>query len=904
MAGNRPSVSDIASLRANAEAYASFRSAEAPSDRCGGQANDSDMAKEDCTVEFDEEDMIPAERPETVPVLVGKDSTADVQATSPADEYVDVAAEEAAGTAKKMFTASAGIADQDVSYSRLRLLLSREREENIETGSSAEKENGNYMNLKVVDRPPARHKQRGKKVRAMGGAGQGRDKGDRDGSETGEDADDDDDDDGAEGEAQEAERIQEEKEDRNEEEEHETEKPEEDGKQDTRGTLEDLEEEEKATEKEASENNEKSEMKVNDGGDRRDEKEWEQSGEAVTEEETQQQEKNEKILRKLLEEHRTEQAEQEEQKEEPKERQDHNQDDMEVGDEDDVGKEKETGTEEEKETDRNDTPGGVRAGGSVAITGHPLDVGDGNTAAAASTEHSLASVVHSDSIDPKIIRDLAEFVKKRAERASNDVAELVAKQLPAAIATAGGVPSLRSAPSGDFTSACNVGREIAAASGRLCEQARRSEQKLLGQLRKLGKIEGLQAVRDAVEKELAQVRNGTFTKAVLQASEGGAFCESFVVGLQAAPLTDKAAVREALVPTRVQIQDALKADLRQWCGDAVAEHGVFDGGGKGVNAASMCGATDAALHEVHAQALQSLSQLVSEIRSIADSTVLQRACTIEVTRAIQRELKRWEARLECTIAAPAFGTPPSQTLESIGSRLRTMTQPVWDSMATAESAMKDTKTSLTKCRGAVEIVEFSAAVAAADKAATVASSGGDAGAAGTSSGGASLASARATIVEAVDAGRLPDAFQKALAWDARHQDAEVSLVEVACDRAAEVTEPEDVLAGVEMNGRMTLLLSFSILQRAAATSATVSRIEANLHWVMALLHKAEEMDDAYGAGLHGARPKMEAVLDQFIRGEAPASLSHASASERRSVSNTGRLVLKTLGTLSRLLRAP
>jgi len=186
----------------------------------------------------------------------------------------------------------------------------------------------------------------------------------------------------------------------------------------------------------------------------------------------------------------------------------------------------------------------------------------------------------------------------------------------------------------------------------------------------------------------------------------------------------------------------------------------------------------------------------------------------------------------------------------------------------------------------------------------------------SSSRGPGLAEDREAVFSSLASGRIREAFERALSWDAQNKGSTTSLVELTCRRlqssqpgedGEELTAPEELLVrpevAAEMDSRLKLLLTFALLQRAVLDDAPMDRIEVNLEWAFGLLQAIDtdaEGDKGLPAAIEAVQPGALAALEQLRRGEGPAALAEASVAKRREVTNMARLALKSLDVLARL----
>jgi len=157
------------------------------------------------------------------------------------------------------------------------------------------------------------------------------------------------------------------------------------------------------------------------------------------------------------------------------------------------------------------------------------------------------------------------------------------------------------------------------------------------------------------------------------------------------------------------------------------------------------------------------------------------------------------------------------------------------------------------------------------------------------------------VCAALDAGRIQEAFDKALAWDTMHKGAANSLVELACDylqRQETSPQLEDLL---EAPGCLKLHLSHVLLQRSIFESATLEKIEANVDLALALLQAVHldpgEEEQRVVAAFKAVEEDMTEALHQLRRGEWPPNLAEAEPALRRRIAATARMAVKGLSVL-------
>lgn len=493
-----------------------------------------------------------------------------------------------------------------------------------------------------------------------------------------------------------------------------------------------------------------------------------------------------------------------------------------------------------------------------------------------------------DPADAAALDELAAFVEKRAARASSDVADAVREQLPRALLEGAALATQVGA----------LARSVEREGIQLTEQVHASQKALQRCLdpEALKQAGVHKAFSKAIDRELSQIRNGSFTQAAVQAAESCAFSDALADGLRATDAPAAVAMQEALRPTRPQLQEALRADFGQWCGGAAAAHArqLFQQSPSPARAA-----IDAAMHEIGTQGMEAVDKVLGEIRAQA-APRLSELCKAAVTAAIRKEVAQWEAagkgRTTATGSNVAGGgataaVAAAESSEAWARLLRQMAAPLHQQLDVAAADLEAAETSLSSARDSVAAAE---AVAAASY-----------GAAPSSEATRDFEAARGAVLQAVDAGRVAEALEKALAWDAKHQEADVSLAEVACDRSrAGQLQADEVLAqpavASKLTGRLRFLLTFSLLQRSTLGSATVPRVEANLEWVLALINAVGDGDQAYLAGLQSGCAKMEGMLEALSRAETPPALAAGAPGQRRGVVLASRMALKGLSVLLRL----
>lgn len=275
------------------------------------------------------------------------------------------------------------------------------------------------------------------------------------------------------------------------------------------------------------------------------------------------------------------------------------------------------------------------------------------------------------------------------------------------------------------------------------------------------------------------------------------------------------------------------------------------------------------------------------MRTSMGAADLSHACLSEAAAAVRREVLRWE---EAHRGAALPGIPELATLrENFTSRMRAAAVPLKHELDAVVQELASAGAVMERCR-----VALGAGLQ-------------------RDVGGAGIATARAVVLHAAAEGRARVAFEQALAWDAQHRDADISLVELACSRlwrqqdagmTGEAPPPEEVLGRPEaeigsMDGRVKVLLMFTLLERAVLDSTPLERIEANLEWVFGLLQFAGLEDLGPAHALEAARSKMDAALETLNNGEAPTALAQADQATKRRVAKLARLSLKGISLLVR-----
>lgn len=318
-------------------------------------------------------------------------------------------------------------------------------------------------------------------------------------------------------------------------------------------------------------------------------------------------------------------------------------------------------------------PPGLLVPPAVAESSDDLGVGSKPTAAAKGTS----------------VQELAEFMKKRAERASDGVADLVVLKLPAALQSAGADTKLQS--------------EVA----KLKKEAAAGEEKAAKALRRFSDVEALQQtpgfkkIKQRLSEDLAQWKDPGLPQVLLALLESPDFADSFAEGLSR-PQQAQSPLMQALRPTKQQLMEALKEDYKDWCGAAAADRvrELLQAGGL----PEIKGAMDSAMKEVSAMYLTTMTTLVEDVRANAKTDRLVTACERSVRAAVQREVQRFEAELQCPGArrsnAPAAGNRVLQ--EGFLSRLRRATAPIGAELSAAEEAMAAAGDTLSTARRALD----------------------------------------------------------------------------------------------------------------------------------------------------------------------------------------------------------
>eukprot|EP00928_Gymnodinium_smaydae_P028541 TRINITY_DN21736_c0_g1_i3.p1 TRINITY_DN21736_c0_g1~~TRINITY_DN21736_c0_g1_i3.p1 ORF type:complete len:637 (+),score=117.03 TRINITY_DN21736_c0_g1_i3:45-1955(+) len=511
------------------------------------------------------------------------------------------------------------------------------------------------------------------------------------------------------------------------------------------------------------------------------------------------------------------------------------------------------------------------------------------------TREFNSSAKDSDLVDAKMLRELLSFMQKRAERATHEVPSGLSDTLV-------NVMSNSDAAEVSSIKVENVVKAIVHECRRSIDRTRQSEISCTAAIHKSCEQDVLRhsSFKEAVDKETGKMKDGALPKAVLKAVESRTFAESFVdacVGSNAAK--DFSSVSDALHPSRVALQQSLVEDLRQPCADALTKlhQTILPDGTLGQSR----NAIDRGMKEVIAQTDMQMTNALTDICNGADSTRLARLCASEVAGAVRREAAAVEnSHLRTPAAAETGGASASAALAR---RLQRAAAPLLSGFDASAEALRQAGTFVKRGAAALEPSLAAVTDTSTDTRVGLMEEEG-------------FEEMQRRVTEAVDAGSLAEAFGRALQWDASHQSATVSLMELVCQHArcasaqnpaagtsGDELSPDEVLqlpSAKTLDGRIRLLLTHALLRRIVAEGAPVARVEANLEWVSSLLSTSSNNDADYLSGLEAGRQRIEASLESLCRAEAPAALAQADAAVRRRVAAEARLALRSLSVLLRV----
>eukprot|EP00930_Biecheleria_cincta_P004264 TRINITY_DN105162_c0_g1_i1.p1 TRINITY_DN105162_c0_g1~~TRINITY_DN105162_c0_g1_i1.p1 ORF type:complete len:826 (-),score=188.76 TRINITY_DN105162_c0_g1_i1:219-2696(-) len=541
-----------------------------------------------------------------------------------------------------------------------------------------------------------------------------------------------------------------------------------------------------------------------------------------------------------------------------------------------------------------DTPK-VKADVPAAGAGGDCD----STAEGKCDDGSKATQVETDQADQAtadMVRELSAFMQKRRDRASDAVMQEVLDKLPAALHADDVESALRSSMRTLLHESSQLGDQI----GKL-EKSASQVLKRMSDPEASKQVPGQKQLKEAVEKELAKWKDGNLSKKVLKAFESKYFEQSFLESLQdGAGGSSEAAspLLESLRPTRQQLVEALRMDYAEWCGGVATQHisNALQAGEFVLAKHTMEGA----LKEVAAQYDKATDKLLSQIRG--QSKAAQMASTFRkgVADAVCREVKHFEVELrKKSTSTPSVASPGSVSAsglrESFASRLRVATAPLQRDLNLAARDIALAGASLENCRM------------------VLARSGNEP---RCSTSDASLE--RNAVLAAAASGKLRDALERAMAWDAQNNvctdsACKASLVEDVLLHLQDVSQaeeedtlPEDLLSRPDVatelkDTQLRLTLTCALLELAVRHGASLVQLERNLDWAVGLMHAVECNDSELSSGLEKMQPRIAYALDQIQRGKAPASLEEAGPAERRRVASTARLAMKSLAVLTRMI---
>lgn len=411
-------------------------------------------------------------------------------------------------------------------------------------------------------------------------------------------------------------------------------------------------------------------------------------------------------------------------------------------------------------------------------------------------------------------------------------------------------------------------------------------------------VPGHKQLKEAVEKELAKWKDGSVSKKVLKAFESKHFEQGFLDSLQDGASSEAASpLVEALRPSRQQLVAALRMDYAEWCGGAATQHisNALQAGEFVLTKHTMEGA----LKEVAAQYDKATDKLLSQIRGQSKAAQMSSTFRKGVSDAVSREVQYFEAELRkksastSSVASPGF-VSASSLRESFASRLRLATAPLQRDLDQAARDIAVAGASLENCRMVLATSSSGPRCSVADSSVE-----------------------RNAVLAVAASGKLRDALERAMAWDAQNDlcagaICKASLVEDVllqlqdASQAEEETLPEDLLSRPDVaaelhDTRFRLILTCALLELAVRHGTSFVQSEKNLDWAVGLMQAVECDDSELSSGLEEIQPRISHALEQLQRGKAPDSLAEAGPAERRRVASTARLAMKSLAVLTRMI---
>jgi len=507
-----------------------------------------------------------------------------------------------------------------------------------------------------------------------------------------------------------------------------------------------------------------------------------------------------------------------------------------------------------------------------------------------------------DPVDNVMVRNLADFMQKRAQRATDAVFESFKKKLPSAVAQgsshSGKKKSARRETESDNPTHSAVKR-VVRETNELMDHVLKCEQNCRRMLPRLLDVEATKApsiqkpYKDAIEKELTKLRDGPLCKVVLKAVETRSFGDKFADCLQDAPPEDTEPITQALWPSEKMIQKCLREDLQSWCGSAVAKHFkqlVQDSGIPPIRSA-----IDGAMKEVDKQGSHTLDGMLEKIRLRADSSRLAEACTNDVMRSLQKEVRTWQDNLGNLIPqklSESTGGSTSSLGQRFGSRLRKAVLPLQKELDVIAQDVKSAGSVISRCKAAADTELSTEAML------------------GVTTKFSSSGYAEKAVRAAVANHRIRDAVESALAWDTANHTADLSLVELVCELLQgsgeagmrQLDEAFDSSSGAGVSGGSKLRMMHVLVQRATMESAPISRTEANLELTFMILQLVDPSDPSITECLEDIQIKMTTALKMIMQGLGPAALTDVGQAERRRLAQLARTAQHGLAMLGATTR--
>lgn len=490
-----------------------------------------------------------------------------------------------------------------------------------------------------------------------------------------------------------------------------------------------------------------------------------------------------------------------------------------------------------------------------------------------------------DPLTASMLQELVDTLRRRADRASKGVVDLAKERVHAPVAGLAG----NSDPS--QVGATPVLQDIIHVGDKAVRQAAQNEQQLAQILKEITDPEAIKN-NAGLRKQLQQWSDENVIRMVTSAAESQELADEFVSCVEkgiADTSIASGSIANALRVNRSQLKDVFAADMRAWLTD-----GVAPGLKSSLAESTMTQARstlEQAMRDVSAQNYEAVGGILNGARKGAGADEFRETCKKELAAAIRTQVAAWEEEVAKTSASPAPRRCREAAPSALGAlfveKLRIVSEPFRRDLDALEKDMALAAASISAARATADAMELSRR-----------RGDGNAGA---------VADPRASVLEAVASGRTREAFETALAADARNPQAP-SLTGVVCDQlSAEVASDEEAQPvnmliradGSEvLDMRLKCEMMVVLVDRAGREDAEFPRITSFLEWLLALLQLASGPLDAGGLyGLEGRGPAMISTLEALAAGTGPASVAQAQPQQKKHVISMARFALKGLRML-------